>query len=107
MEAPTVGTGKTEESQAAQKTSEPGKIANCWKSTKSVWIGLAVLLLGVVGEVLLYALPGQYYVQSQAGEYFYSHYQLLNCLQVVANAAVFTGAVWVGGFMAFWGFRKK
>jgi hypothetical protein len=107
MELPTVGSEKSEESQAVQQTGVLGKIANCWKSNKSVWIGLAVLLLGLVGEVLLYALPGQYYVQSQAGEYFYSHYQLLNCLQVLGNAAVFLGAFWVGGYMAFWGFRKK
>jgi hypothetical protein len=107
MEVPTVGADKAEDSGTEQPTGVLSKAASCWSSNKSVWIGLAVLLLGVVGEVLLYTLPGQYYVQSQAGEYFYGHYQLLNSLQVVCTAAVYLGAFWVGGYMAFWGFRKK
>jgi hypothetical protein len=107
MEVPGVGGENTGSSQAGQPAGFAAKAASCWKSNKSVWIGLAILVLGVLGEILLYVLPGQYYIQSPSGEYFFSHYQLLNCLHVLSNTGIYLGAFWVGGFMAFWGFRKK
>jgi hypothetical protein len=107
MEEPAVATEKVEEVQTEKSAGPLSKAAGCWSSNKSVWIGLAVLLLGVIGEVLLYVLPGQYYIQTQAGNYMYGHYQLLNSLQVVGNSAVYVGAFWVGGYFAFWGFSKK
>lgn len=107
MEVPEVGSEKTETSQDARQPGFLAKAAACWKSNMSVWIGLAILVLGALGEILLYLLPGQYFIQSSAGEYFYNHYQLLNCLHVVTNTAIYVGAFWVGGYMAFWGFRKR
>jgi hypothetical protein len=107
MEAPGVDGEKTGTSQTGQQPGFAAKAAACWKSNMSVWIGLAILVLGALGEILLYLLPGQYYIQSAAGDYFYNHYQLLNCLHVVSNTAIYVGAFWFGGYMAFWGFRKK
>jgi hypothetical protein len=92
--------------QAGQPVGFAAKAAACWKSNMSVWIGLAILVLGVLGEILLYLLPGQYYVQNST-EVFYSHYQLLNSLHVLSNTGIYVGAFWVGGYMAFWGFRKR
>jgi hypothetical protein len=94
-------------SEGAKKPWFPAKAAACWQSNMSGWIGLTILVLGVLGEILLYLLPGQYFIQSTAGDYFYNHYQLLNCLHVLANTAIYVGAFWFGGYMAFWGFRKK
>jgi hypothetical protein len=107
MEKPGVGGENTGASQTDMQSGFAAKAMACWKSNMSLWIGVAVLVLAVVGELLLYLLPGQYYVQSSAGEYFYHHYQLLNSLHVITNTVIYLGAFWVGGYMAFWGFRKK
>ena len=107
MEPSTAETQKTESAKIDRTATWLSKMAAFCKCNTSVWIGLAILLLGVIGDVLLYALPGQYFVQSELGEYFYGRYQLLNCLHVVSNAAVYLGAFWVGGFMAFRGLRKQ
>ncbi len=107
MEVPGVDGENAGTSQAGQKPGFAAKAASCLKSNMSGWIGLALLVMGVLGEILLYLLPGQYYIQTTAGDYFYDRYQLLNCLHVLSNAAIYVGAFWFGGYMAFWGFRKK
>lgn len=107
MEVPGVGSENAGTPQGGQKPGFAAKAASCWKSNMSGWIGLTILVLGALGEMLLYLLPGQYYIQSTAGDYFYNHYQLLNCLHVLSNTAIYVGAFWFGGYMAFWGFRKK
>lgn len=106
MDVPGAGTKKAEESQATKAEGVLAKAAACWRSHTSAWIGLIILLLAVVGEILLYVIPGQYYVQSPAGDVFYGHYQLLNSLHALTNAGTYLGAFWVGGYFAFWGLRK-
>jgi hypothetical protein len=73
----------------------------------SLWIGLGVLVLGVVGQILVDVLPGRYFIQSELGEVFYDRYQLLAGLRIAAESATYLGVVWVGVFLARWGVCKK
>ncbi len=99
---------ESEETQAAAPAGFAKKAAACWGSNKSLWIGLAVLLLAVVGQILLNVLPSdEFFRSSVTGEYYDNRLDLINSLTILANSGLYVGAFWVGGYMAFWGFRKK
>ncbi len=99
---------EAEEKQAADTGGLCAKMAACWKSKQSLWIGLAVLLLAVVGQILINVLPSEgFFRSSVTGEYYDNRLDLVNSLTILANSGLYLGAFWVGGYMAFWGFRKK
>ena len=99
---------EAEETQAAASQGLGANIAACWSTRKSLWIGLAVLLLAVVGQILINVLPSEEFFRSAVtGEYYDNRVDLVNSLSILANSALYLGAFWVGGYMAFWGFRKK
>ncbi len=78
------------------------KIAGCWKTRESLWVGLIVLLLGVIGQILLYLIPSEDFATNST----YADYQLIGSLRVCAEAATSLGAITVGVFLARWGLRK-
>jgi hypothetical protein len=98
MDAPVVA---TETNGAWKKCC--GKFAGGWKARMSLWIGLIVLVVGILGRVLIYVVPSEEWVSASS----YANYQLLSSLQVVAESVVYLGAVWVGVYLARWGFCKK
>lgn len=99
---------EAEETQAAASEGLGAKIVACWGARKSLWIGLAVFILAIVGQILLNVLPSDAFFQSPVTQEVYENrVDLVNSLSILANSAFYTGAFWVGGYMAFWGFRKK
>jgi hypothetical protein len=105
MDAPSVGTetqAVAAESQAACKGSH-GQAAGGRGARMSLWIGLIVFVLGVVGRVLIYVIPSEEWVSASS----YANYQLLSSLQVVAESVLYLGVVWVGVYLARWGVCKK
>jgi hypothetical protein len=79
------------------------KTEGCWKARLSLWIGLIVFLLAVLGRILIYVVPSEAWVSANT----YSHYQLLSSLEAVAQSVMYLGAVWVGVYLARWGVCKK
>lgn len=75
----------------------------CWKARESLWVGLIVLLLGVVGQILLGVVPSEDFMTYMS----YGEYQLISALGVCAEAATYLGVVWVGVYLARWGLRSK
>ena len=105
MDTPTEGTesgGKTTATAGAGGDVWRA-IADCWKARESLWVGLIVLLLAVIGQILLVVVPSQEWLQSSE----WSHYRLHTSLGTVAQAAMLLGAVWVGVYLARWGLSKK
>lgn len=84
----------------SRKTSQ--RIAECWKARESLWVGMIVLLLGVIGQILLYVIPSEDFATNST----YADYQLIGSLRVCAEAATYLGAIWVGVFLARWGLRR-
>lgn len=80
-----------------------GKMGECWKARTSLWVGLIVFLLGVIGQILLYVVPSEEFATNSS----YADYQLIGSLRVVAEAGMYLGAVWVGVYLARWGLTKK
>ena len=98
----------SEETQVSAPAGFTEKAKACWRSNKSLWIGLAVLILAVVGQILINILPSEEFFRSSVtGEYYDDRLDLVNSLTILANSGLYLGAFWVGGYMAFWGFRKK
>lgn len=77
-------------------------IKRCWKDRESLWIGLVILLLGVIGQILLYVIPSEEFATNSS----YQDYQLIGSLRVVAEAAMYLGAIWAGVYLARWGIRR-
>lgn len=75
---------------------------NSWKDRESLWIGLIILVLGVVGQILLYLVPSEEFAKNSS----YQDYQLIGSLRVVSEAAMYLGAVWAGVYLARWGIRR-
>lgn len=74
-----------------------------WKNRESLWVGIIVFLLGVIGQILLYVVPSEEFATSSS----YADYQLIGSLRVCAEGAMYVGAVWVGVYLARWGLRGK
>ena len=75
----------------------------CWKAKESLWLGVIVLVLGVLGQILLYVVPSEEFATNSS----YGDCQLIGSLRVAAEAAMYLGAVWVGVYLARWGVRKN
>lgn len=73
-----------------------------WKDRESLWIGLIILVLGVIGQILLYLVPSEEFAQNSS----YQDYQLIGSLRVVSEAAMYLGVVWAGVYLARWGIRR-
>jgi hypothetical protein len=80
------------------------KLKECWKARESLWVGLIVFLVGVIGLVLIWTLVSEDYLYGPDATY--GHYQLVNAFKVVAEGLMYLGAVWVGVYLARWGLRK-
>ena len=99
---------EAEKTEVAASQGLGAKIAACWGAHASLWIGLAVFILAIVGQILINVLPSDEFFRSAVtGEYYDNRVDLINSLSIMANSALYLGAFWVGGYMAFWGFRKK
>ncbi len=75
----------------------------CWKARLSLWLGVKVFLLGVIGQILLYVVPSEEFATNST----YGDYQLIGSLRVCAEAAMYLGAIWVGVYLARWGVGRK
>lgn len=78
-----------------------GSVAECWKSRASLWVGLIVFLVGIVVQVIIIAVVGE------EGFETYPEYQAARVFDVVAQALIYLGAVWVGVYLARWGLTRK
>ena len=85
------------------------KLKECWKSRESLWVGLIVFLVGVIGQILIWVLVSEefLYGSAEGGPAEYWHFQLVNAFKVVAEALIYLGAIWVGVYLARWGISQK
>jgi hypothetical protein len=81
------------------------KLKECWKARASLWVGLIVFLVGVIGQVLIWACVSEDFLYGPDATY--GHFQLVNAFKAVAEALMFLGAIWAGVYLARWGIRKK
>jgi hypothetical protein len=81
------------------------KTAAAWRSYPSLWAAVVVLLIGVIGQVLIYCVPPYGYLYGDTATY--GHYQLVNSLNTVAQALTYLGAVWLGALLAYWAISRK
>lgn len=105
MDTPTAGAESQDQGAATGGTGAGAwsAIAVGWKARESLWLGLIVLLLGVIGQILLYVVPSEDFATNSG----YADYQMIGSLRVVAEAAMYLGAVWVGVYLARWGVARK
>ena len=99
---------KTAAESSDQAAKSPGlgtkvgrAVAECWNARESLWVGLIVFTVGVLGQILLYTVPSEEFYAS------YANFQLHGSLTVCAEAAMYLGVVWVGVYLARWGLMKK
>lgn len=107
MEMSTTGTDSQEQAAEAASTGTGTgaweAIGECWKARESLWVGIIIFLLGVLGQILLYVVPSEDFAMYST----YADYQLIGSLRVCAEAATYLGVVWVGVYLARWGLRSK
>jgi hypothetical protein len=58
---------------------------------------LIVAIAGVLGQILVYTLPGD----------DFGNFKLLTSLGIVAQALMFLGVIWLGVLLAYWGILKS
>jgi hypothetical protein len=75
--------------------------AECWNARASLWVGLIVFALGLIAQVIIIAVVGE------GGFETYPEYQVARVFDVVGQALIYLGAVWVGVYLARWGLSRK
>ena len=81
------------------------KLKECWKARESLWVGLIVFLVGVIGQILIWVVVSEDFLYGPDATY--GNYQLVYAFRVVAEALMYLGAIWVGVYLARWGISKK
>ena len=76
-------------------------VVAAWKEYPSLWAALIVLVVGVVGTILINALP----LPTQ--EWIGNNQELYMTLSVLFQALTYLGVIWLGGLLAYWAILKK